>query len=346
MSVALDLGAHTLRSLRYRGESLTARRQRSAYAVIPDVPSQREMLRQARIGYANCDGNLVLMGDAAIEMSRVFDLPSMDLLPAGMVPANNPVARQVAAIMVDALLGMPQQADEVCCFIQPAQVVDARDERSESQEFFRRLIRIKGFQPLSMSAGQALVFAELARDGFSGIAAVLGASGCELTIAHRGVPMFSRSIPRGGRWLDEQVARLCELTMRDPSGRMRYDIDQSSRLRESAKSAVSSPTLDAERHLQFAYHDLINHLCGEFLRSLEETPRLRELPQPASFVLSGGLFETPGLADLLRQKLMTMSLPIRIQTPRLAPRGMYAIARGCLINAELEITTRSFRAAA
>jgi hypothetical protein len=346
MSVALDLGAHTLRSLRYRGESLTARRQRSAYAVIPDVPAQREMLRQARIGFANCDGNLVLMGDAALEMSRVFDLPAIDLLPSGMVPSNNPVARQITAIMVDALLGTPQQADEVCCFIQPAQVIESRDERTESQEFFRRLIRIKGFQPLSMTAGQALVFAELARDGFSGIAAVLGASGCELTIAHRGVPMFSRSIPRGGRWLDEQVARLCDMKMLDSAGRMRSDIDQAARLREAAKSAITSPTIDAERHLQFAYHDLVNHLCGEILRSLEETPRLRELPQPASFVLSGGLFEAPGLADLIRQKLATMQLPIRVQSPRVASRGMYAVARGCLINAELEITTRSFRAAA
>lgn len=346
MSVALDLGAHALRSLMCRGDALRARRQRSAYAITPDVPAQRDMLRQARIGFANCDGNLVLMGDSAIEMARVFDVPALDLLPAGMVPTNNPVARQILAILVDSLLGAPQEADEVCCFIQPAQVVDSRDERAESQEFFRRLIRIKGFQPLAMTAGQALVFAELARDGFSGIAAVLGASGCELTVAHRGVPMFSRSIPRGGRWLDEQVARLCDMIRHDASGRVRNDVDQASRLRESARSALLSPTIEAERHLQFAYHDLANHLCGEILRSLEETPRIGELPAPVSVVFGGGLFETPGLADLVSQKLMAMRLPVSIRAPRVAQRGQYAVARGCLINAELEITTRSFRSAA
>lgn len=346
MSVALDLGSHWIRSLRYRGEALSARRQRSSFAVIPDVPAQRERLRAARIGFATCDGNLVLMGDSAIELSRVFDMPAMELLPGAMVPQQNPVARQIAGILVDALLGQPQESDEVCCFIQPAQVVDARDERGESLEFFRRLIRLKGYWPLPMSAGQALVFAELARDGFTGIATVLGASGAELCVTHRGVPLFSRSIPRGGRWLDEQLARQCELVQHDASGRLRYDVDQAQRVREDsgAVSQIASPLVD--QMLSEWIGDLADHLVGEIIRSLEETPRLSELPQPLAVVLGGGMMETPGLVEMVSRLLLSRRLPVRIQTPRLAHRSPYTIARGCLINAELEITTRSFRAAA
>jgi hypothetical protein len=346
MTVALDLGAWSIRSLRRQGDALVARRQGSAWLSLPDTRAERARLDDAAIPYAACQGSLVLMGDAARGWSHTRRTPVTDLLPGGMIPPRDPVPRQIVQSLVEAVVPPATYDRETCAFIQPAQAIHAGDERAEGVDFFRRLLRVRGYETLAVSAGMALAHAELVREEFTGLALVWGAAGCEVCVARHGVPLVDSTVPRGGRWLDDRIAQACEMVHHDPTGWVGYDLDQAARLRESATGALVAPSIRAEEWIQQFTRELVQQTVAEIARVLERTTGLLEIRQPLAVICGGGLCETPGFLPLLADRFLQTTWPIRLRTPRKAKHTPFAIARGALIVAELEENARRFRSAA
>lgn len=334
MSIALDLGTHALRSLRRDGDHLIARRCRTAYAVLPDHGEQRQLLERAAIAYSVCEGNLILQGDAAAELSRLFQVPCIDLLPNGVVPQADPVARQIIGLLIDSLLPVPAQPHEICCFTQPLHAVRRHGGKTGQLEFFTRLIRLRGYIPQALNAGMAVIFAEMSREAFTGIGASCGASGCEISVAHQGREIVACSVPRGGQWIDQHLARAQQAYCWDAFGNKSLDVDRMAREKESR--SLIAPNNPEDQLLADRYGDLVSFALGELSRELATIPQLADLPQPLHVVCGGGVARIPDFCELLRRQFAAMEWPIGIGAIRLATDSPYTIARGCLINAELE----------
>ncbi|NOX55387.1 MAG: hypothetical protein GXP27_13305, partial [Planctomycetes bacterium] len=207
MTIGLDIGSHHLRSLRIGPDfTLRARKCRASYAVLPDSPAHQRLLEQAGVSYAVCDGSLLLLGDAALEYANLFQVRPAALLPAGHVPKADPLARQILAALTDSLLPEPDRREDVCCFTSSFAKNGEWADR-EDEEFFARLIRLKGYAPVAISQSLALVLAELADEAFSGIGAVFGASCSQAVLAHRAVEVARFTLPRGGRWVADELVR-------------------------------------------------------------------------------------------------------------------------------------------
>src|SRR6185436_14306847 len=158
---------------------------RSVYAVLPDNATQRQLLDRADIPFAACEGHLILLGDAAAELARSFQTPCCDLLPGGVLPQSDPIARQVISLLIDALLP-PSHQHALCCYTQPLHALRRHGGTTGQHEFFARLIHLRGYEPRLLSAGLALISAEMRAEAFTGIGFVVGASGCEISVAHQG----------------------------------------------------------------------------------------------------------------------------------------------------------------
>src|SRR5262245_28460133 len=104
MTIAIDPGAHSLRSLRQQGNQLVGRSCRSTFAAIPDNVTRRRWLENARVPHLSAEGFLVIPGDAAIDAGKLFGAIPHDLLTNGKMPSSDPVARQVLSALVDGLL--------------------------------------------------------------------------------------------------------------------------------------------------------------------------------------------------------------------------------------------------
>lgn len=346
MTVALDPGTWNIRSLRRQGESLVGRRQASAWLTMPDTRAERARLDDAAIPYAACQGSLVLMGDAARNWSHTRRTPVNDLLPGGMIPPRDPVPRQIVQSLVEAVVPPATYDRETCAIVQPAQAIHAGDERADGVDYFRRLLRVRGYETLAISAGMALAHAELVREEFTGLTLVWGAAGCEVCVARQGVALVDSTVPRGGRWLDDRIAQGCDMVHQDPTGWVGYDLDQAARLRESATGALVSPSIRAEEWIQQFTRELLQHTVAEIARVLERTTGLSEIRQPLAVICGGGLLETPGFLPMLVERFAQTTWPIRLRGPRKARHSPFAIARGALIVAELEENARRFRSAA
>ncbi len=336
MTIAIELGAFALRSLRRRGDELVARSCRTIAASVKDNESRRRLLQVAQVPYLMAEDYLVLPGDWAVEAIALFETLPRALLPGGEIPKADPVSRQVLSILVEGLLPWSEHRQEVCCFVQPGHgqiPVDSNPDLDLRLAFFSRLIRLRGYEPLPLNPATGLVLAELRRAGFSGVGLMLGASGCDVAIVHCGHQLACGRLARGGAWIDEQLARRTKSFRRDALGELVLDTD-GARLRKEA-AALDRHT-DDDRLVTALYRNLIAEFIEVMCETLASNPRVPLLPQPLPIVCSGGPAQIAGFSELFRSELDRQPLSVSLGTPRVVADQAYTVVRGCLIRAELE----------
>jgi hypothetical protein len=346
MSVGLDLGSTQFRCLRRVGEDLKGRTAKAVFASLPDAPEFRSVLMSAGIPFAVCEEALTIVGDHAADYSMLFHVRPQSLLPQGRLPTNNPVARQSLAALVDALLGEPDQPGEMCGVTLPGGESFQSLATSSELEFFSRLIRLRGFSPLVLSAGMSLILAELVRHSFTGVGLSFGASTSEFVVAHRGVELAVCSLPQGGNWLDEQIARAFNDTYRDAAGDLILDPAQGQLRRQGFDGNLQEPQSTRDKFFASLHEDLLYALIRSAKLKLLRTPRALEIPQPVPIVVGGGVARIRGFESLLRSTLNVVRFPLAVREIYFANDQDFTVARGCLIHAQLESEIRATQARA
>jgi len=336
MTIALDIGAYAMRSLRRRGKELVAHRCRSVAVSLADNAARRQYLQSSNASYLVAEGYLVLPGEAAVAASRFFETVLRDLLPGGEIPTADPVARQVISAVVEGLLPWSEGPQEVCCFTQPGRLdhVAGSEALEQRLQFVARLIRLRGYEPLPLNPATALVLAELGNSGFTGIGLALGASGCDLSVVHRGTQIACARLPRGSQWIDQELARATKTWCRDALDELVLDVENA-RLRNEAVSLLA-PANDDGRIVAELYRNLIADLVEALGEMLASDPRIPLLPQPLPIVAGGGPAKIAGFQELFKAGIGGKKLPVAQSGLRLVSDHEYAVSRGCLIRAELE----------
>ena len=348
MSIALDVGAYRFESLRRTGDRLLGRSCRAAYSAVPTTDSQCRLFQQAQVPYAVCDDSLVLMGDWAVDLAHLFQIRSCPLLPDGGIPQDDPLARQVIAALAEALLPEPSCPDEICCLVLPSAHAgqDNSAGKGADWEFFARLARLRGYQPVSYGSAMALILAELVAESFTGIGIVCGASHCDLTVAHRGVELCRCSIPQGGDWIDERLASEADTYGWEANGERFLDTEHARQRKEGFSGSLLDPQNSHEALLTDSYSEMATRLVKEAARCLANGVRPLNVPQPLTVVCGGGTARTAGFREVLAKAFQTTTFPLQIGNIRMSAGNHYTVARGGLICAELEAGTRSGQGAA
>jgi hypothetical protein len=339
MSIALDVGVHRLRSLRRQDGRLLGRGCRTLYAALADTQSSRQLLGQMQIPYATCEDNLAVMGDAAAEFSRLFKVPSVSLLANGKLPHDDPPARQIIGSLVEALIPEPRHPNEICCMTLPGISSAQRSAGRRAYEFLTRLVKLRGYTPLVLASSMAVILAELVGESFTGIGLSLGAASCKVSLAHRGLELACCSIPVGGNWIDEELALQNNDYAWDTSGNRYLDTESASQWKESLSRSILHPADAREQFLSNLYRELVSHVVTEAARNFATVANVGDLPQPVSVVVVGGTARIAGFDKLLEQIWRATPFPLATKEFRVVADSDYTVARGCLINAELEAQT-------
>ena len=337
MTIAFDPGAFTLRSLRRRGRELIARRCRTIAVTVADNESRRRWLERSNLPHLVAEEFLVLPGEAATEAEGLFGAIPQDLLPGGQLPKSDPVTRQVIATLVDGMLPWSSHAQEICCFAQPGcekRLLHDDPTFDERMQFFSRIIRLRGYHPLPLNPATALVLSELRTAGFTGVGLSLGASGCDVAVVHRGSQIACGHLSKGGRWIDEQIARRQPADEENPSEQDVLDVEAGRRLKEAV--SLSAPDHETGAQVAGFYENLICELIDVLCRTLDSHPQIALLPQPLPLVCGGGPAKIDGFSAALESELKRRQFPVALAGLRLAADPEYSVARGCLIHATLE----------
>lgn len=336
MSTALDLGAFRFRSLWMQANGLVGRTSRAVYSILPTSELQQRLLRQAEIPYVVCQDDLLLMGDAAVDMSTLFHVQPRQLLPSGELPPSDPLARQMIATLVEQLLPFPKTDNEICCLCTPECASSCGPVEDRELDFFTRLVRLRGYSPLMLGSAMATLLAHMKRSAFTGVAFTFGASRCDFALGHLGVKVAGGSVKRGGDWIDTQFAEAFQRYTWNDEGQCFLDTDGAREYREGQSDTLLAAPTPENQLLVDLQRELIKHVVDQAAEEFSRATLASKLPQPINIVCNGGISHAPGFGELLSQCLYAAGLPFEIGQIRIVAEDAYDIARGCLICAEVE----------
>ncbi|REJ73956.1 MAG: hypothetical protein DWQ34_01910 [Planctomycetota bacterium] len=336
MSIALDIDGRRLSSLRRQGRRLIGRHSPACYLSVPPHDAEKRLLERARIPYATCDGNTILLGRHAADLAPLLHVPRLPLLPEGRVPENDPLARQMLAAIIESLLPEPVVKNETCALLLP-QGETARDrEPTREWEFFSRVVRLRGYEPVAVKKCQALALAELGHTAFTGLTLRVEASSSGLALVHNGRVAEEAVLPRGGDWIDEQLARKTERVIWDMNGNSYIDLAAIETWKRQTALDLHNPADDDVQILAYTCQTLLQELINALAVQLTNNVHVETLRQAQTLVCCGDLPRMRGFTPLLGELIHRNRLPVAVADLKIVDDPLYAIARGGLIAAELE----------
>lgn len=305
MSVGLDLGSTEFRSIRDAGGTLISRRCAAVYLALRDSPGHRRLLEHTQALYGHAGNDLVVIGDDARECAAMLDVPVIPLLRDGILSASDPVARQIVALMVEAVLPPASSVSEVCCVALPGGYALECDLQSLDVRFLKQLVTLRGYRTQIVSSGQTIVLAELVGSSFTGLGISLGAANCEVGVIHCG----------------REVARFTN------------------------PSPFQDRDLEAEPVPDKLIAGFLRTFLSDAREALIAEGAVRLIQQPISVACTGGITQMDGFARRLEEAMQQAGWPLRMHPVRISGSPRFSVARGGLIQAILESRSTLNRAA-
>lgn len=343
MITALDFGCSRIRSAFRNPDQpgrLTIFAERSEYAIVPNDEHHRRILEEQKIPHAVCEGEIAVAGNQSVRVDWLTRLPGTSLMPDGIVPTDDPPARQLLHMLVEAILPRPSSGMNVCGLVVPG-AHDQSDRAALNQEFLCRLVRMQGYEPLVVHAAEAAILSTGSDTSFTGISIVIGAETSELCIARYGMPLATVSLPVGSNWMDTEIARQFRIELWDGSGGCYLDLESVRKWKHNPEISLYQPLSDRERMLSRLYSVVLDRIIRSVSQLLAMVSVSTVLNgQRLAILLSGGAVRVAGFASLLTERLIEHDLAQRVLAVRVAADPEFAVVRGALISAELDARLR------
>lgn len=325
LGVGLDCGTMNIVSARRVGKNTETRRMRDAFLDLD--PGAKKMLKLSGVNYVERGDEILVLGDAAMEMANVFGREARRPLSAGLLAAGEIDALEVLALLIKNVLGTPAVPNEACCFSVPAAPAD---DPSKDIVYHRgvldRIVTECGFNAIPSNEAMAIIFAETAKDGFSGLGISFGSGMCNVALAVNTIEGMTFSTSRGGDWIDAGAAKAVGSTQARMCALKERGFD------------LLHPKNREEEALALYYKSLIeyslDHITTQFMRIKGQF----SLPKPIPFVISGGTSLAGGFKEFFEQvfEKKRRKFPIEISEIRHAADPLNAVAHGLLLQAMQE----------
>ncbi len=334
MTAALDLGCSEFRSLRRENQRLIARRLAAVYTQLDDQEDVRRVLEQSFIPYSAVSGSLIVVGDAAKGVSKLFSRPLVSLLDSGEIDETDLISRQVCAWMIDLLLPFSQQANELCMLTLPRGINADQSGESWTAQFLEHVIQLQGYETEVMHPATATCLAELEDVGFTGIGLTIGAEAITFSMTLHSRPILELRSSKGSTDVIERFAHAHKKYVWDASGNSYLDLPSVYQWMAERDVSLLSPETAEEKWLRDAYEELLLSAWFSFKRKIVHCHE-SILNQTFPIVLSGAASQLQGFPDLVLESLRLSGIPITPSEIRVATFEPYSVARGLLIQAEL-----------
>ena len=316
----LDVGtANLVSSNQDNAGNVNLKIQRNAFIDIDCDDYTRNMLTRLGVQYVVVNNRMVVVGDPAFELANIFNRNTRRPMKNGMISPDESDALPIEKMLLETLLGQPQQPGEVCYFSVPAEPIDADLNVVYHQGVFGGLLKGLGYDPKPLVEGHAVVFSELAEDDFTGIGISCGGGMFNVCVAYKSIPALSFSTTRGGDWIDRNVAGVLGISSSRACGMKEKGID------------LANPQGREEEAVEIYYRNLIAYTLKNIKERFECSSSMPKFPDPVSIVCSGGTSMIGGFIDVFRQEFDKIQFPIEIKEIRHAEDPLYSVSKGCLV---------------
>jgi len=321
----LDIGTMNVLSARRTGSGVETKRMRDAFIDFP--LNAKRTLRMSNVNFVERGDEILILGDAAMEMANVFGKEARRPLADGLISPSEVDSLEVLGLLIENVLGEPAHKKEVCYFSVPAPPIDQPGKDIIYHTgIFERIVRECGYEPYPSNEAMAIIYSETAAEGFSGIGISMGAGMVNCALAVNTLEGLSFSVARAGDWIDRGAAnsvgstqaRICAIKeggmdLNDPQGR-------------------------EQEAIAFYYRAMIEYALDHIAKKFKEIQSQFALPKPIPIVISGGSSMVGGFLDFFIQvfEKKRKRFPIEVSDVRSAKEPLNAVAYGMLIQAMQE----------
>ena len=323
--VGLDIGTMNLVSARRDASGVVTKRIRDAFLDLP--PNSKKMLKLSGVSYVEREDEILILGDAALETANIFGKEARRPLSSGLVSSSEIDSLEVLGLLVKNVLGEPEVEDECCYFSVPAAPIDnPGQDVIYHQGVFERIVGECGFEPIASNEAMAIVYAETASDGFSGIGISFGSGMTNVALAFNTIEGLTFSVARGGDWIDAGAARSVGSTQARICAIKEKGVD------------LNNPSNREEEAISFYYKSLITYVIDNLSKQFRMIESQFSLPKPIPMVVSGGTSLAGGFMEFFQGvfEKKRKKFPIEISEIRHAKDPLSAVAHGMLIQAMQE----------
>lgn len=283
----------------------------------------KKSLKLSNIDYIEKDGQLIVIGDSALNIANLFKREVRRPLSRGVISPGEVDAQQVLSLLVKHVLEEPVVEKEHCFFSVPAAPIDDPDQDViYHQEVFRKIVAEHGYTPHPTNEAMAIVYSQCADTNFSGLCVSFGAGMMNVALAYQTVQGMSFSVARSGDFVDKQSAKAVAST----ASRM-------CSLKEKGVNLVAPKTREEEA-VALYIRSLIRYGLENIATQFRCVQASLELPEPIPFVVSGGTSKAGGFMELFSEEFRALQLkgfPIEISEVRQARDPLTAVAEGLLV---------------
>jgi hypothetical protein len=322
MPVGLDVGTMNLVAARQNGDETEISRLRDAFLDLP--MTSKKLLKLSGTDFVEREEELLIIGDAAMEMANMFGREARRPLSKGLVSSQDMDALEVVGYMIQTLLGEPQTEDEICYYSIPAAPIDNLDrDVIYHKRLFERVITDCGYDPVAGNEAMAIIFSECADEDFSGIAISFGSGMTNIALANLSVECMTFSVEIGGDWIDKGAGQSVGRTGAQMCSIKEQGID------------LLDPQGREQEALSFYYKELIEYAINAVSKEFKRRQMQMTITKPLPLVVSGGTSQAGNFLAFFEQVLEKKKkrLPFEISEVRQAADPLNAVAQGLLIQA-------------
>jgi hypothetical protein len=332
MAAGLDVGTSYIVLSKENKNSIIYKDFRDAFYVIkPTTPVATKMIEKGLAGKVfikDADGSFILLGKDAIEKAIERNDTAKRPMYKGVVSAKEKDAKKILAFILKEVAGKAKEENEKLVFCVPAQPVDQEDEDFDvgyHEDVVKTILAECGYSAKAINEAEALCYAELEVEDYTGIAVSCGAGMTNVCVMLNGEPTVVFSTTKSGDWID----RMSAVATGEPDSVVQAE-------KEAGGFTIGEPNDNPVLGAVSAYYErLIDYTTKQLAHALSNHKSLPKFKNPLVIVVAGGTSQANGYIKEFAKKLEENGFPLQIKEVRHAADPLHSVAKGCLIAAKV-----------
>lgn len=337
--IGLDVGTHMLISASANeANEITYREQVDAFFVMDSTDEAKNMLDMLSVPYSEKNTKTYVLGEDARKFANMFKQETRRPMQTGCLNKKDIEALGMLTALLGNLLEDGQGAPLVYSVTSQPLGSEMSFEYHRAQ--IESLLKGLNYEPKPIQEARAIALSELASDRFTGLAISCGSGTTTVWLGLLGMdnPNFQFSVDRGGDWIDSNAAE-------NFAGLTRTKV-QTVKERGILIKEFENANLDhlegheltearARQALSIYYREYIKSVIKGIKFKLDKE-QLPEFDGPIPVVIAGGTSSPNDFVDVFREEWDKAKMGLQISEFRKAKDHFRAVAKGCLIAAQLE----------
>jgi len=301
------------------------------YIIKPSSPVATKMIEKGLSGKVfikDNDGSFILLGKDAIEKAIERNDTAKRPMYRGVVSAKEKDAKRVLAFILQEVVGQSSEPGQKLVYCVPAQPVDQEDEDFDigyHEDVIKTILQEVGYDARSINEAEALCYAELDTNDYTGIGISCGAGMTNICVMLNGEPTVVFSTTKSGDWVD----RMSAVATGEPDSVIQAE-------KEAGGFKIGEPNDSPILAAVSAYYErLIDYTTKQLSVALTGHKSLPKFKDPLTIVIAGGTSQANGYIEQFAKKLNDNNFPLVVKEIIHAKDPLHAVSKGCLIASQI-----------